>query len=164
MVSSGRGQNIKTRKIASDLSGLENERKQGGAIGFTIGLTLKIGQTRVLTRLIWTFKSGQEGLSCHLFHSRKVLFVIHNDEALKITKRKNIAKASVSFKVLVKHQHRFGFEEGEEYTLQLDKSMQQHFDKSIQHFWQFHATFLTIPYNITTNPSKLVQNSTLPHR
>ena len=62
MVSSGRGQNIKTRKIASDLSGLENERKQGGAIGFTIGLTiglkigLKIGleicQTRGLTRLI----------------------------------------------------------------------------------------------------------------
>ena len=66
MVSSGRGQNIKTRKIASDFSGLENERKQGGAIGFTIGLTigltmgltigftigLKIGQTRGLTRLI----------------------------------------------------------------------------------------------------------------
>ena len=62
MVSSGRGQNIKTRKIASDLSRLENERKQGGAIGFTIGLTiglkidlkigLKTGQTRGLTRLI----------------------------------------------------------------------------------------------------------------
>ena len=58
MVSSGRGQNIKTRKIASNLSGLENERKQGGATGFTIGLTiglkitLKIGQTRGLTRLI----------------------------------------------------------------------------------------------------------------
>ena len=49
MVSSGRGKNIKTRKIASDLSGLENERKQGGAIGFTIGLTLKIGQTRGVT-------------------------------------------------------------------------------------------------------------------